>query len=304
MDGNNILRDFFENLIKNIKIKLNTDISFTPLQISEIINDSDESNYGGFFNSITNITSGGLSSIKKIFIKEGVTELSERAFNNLENLEIVYLPESLKNIYPHCFSGCKKLKNINFPPNITYVGTNALFDTAWLNDQPNNELIYIGNALYGYKGNLSETLLIKDGVVSVTQSSFIGNKMIKKITAPSSLKILYISCFQNCSNLEEVELQGTGIRLGRSVFFENSNLKKCLINDVESIDMYAFSGCTAMEELYFLNSNNLPNSLYSNAFLNMNPNAKIFVRESLFNDWKSFLINRGINENQIQIYNE
>ena len=71
----------------------------------------------------------------KYVIPEGVTVIRSKAFahdiGHTEHtyiLEEVVLPSSLKTIECHAFHGCKKMRKINLPENISIIGEYAFYE--------------------------------------------------------------------------------------------------------------------------------------------------------------------------------
>lgn len=60
----------------------------------------------------------------EIFVKEGITYISEFAFSEFETLKKVYLPKSLKRI-GNAFWGCKNLKQILIYENVEFIAEDA-----------------------------------------------------------------------------------------------------------------------------------------------------------------------------------
>jgi len=71
----------------------------------------------------------GNTSIEKIVIQEGVTEICSKAFVNCSSLVSVKLPESLARIENAAFEGCTGLEEINLPPNIEFIAE-GVFDSC------------------------------------------------------------------------------------------------------------------------------------------------------------------------------
>ena len=67
------------------------------------------------------------SSLTKITLPEGVTEL-QGTFFNCNNLETIILPDSLEHIPDVAFLGCVSLKTIVLPPNLKSLGRLAFHD--------------------------------------------------------------------------------------------------------------------------------------------------------------------------------
>ncbi len=64
-------------------------------------------------------------SIKKVIIKDGVTDIGNNAFSNMKNLTSVEIPTSVTAIGYTVFSGCTNLKTIEIPESVVTIGSYA-----------------------------------------------------------------------------------------------------------------------------------------------------------------------------------
>lgn len=96
--------------------------------------------------------------------------------------------------------------------------------------------------LLSYRGNDSE-VVIPDGVVCISQSTFAYRKGLKKVTIPDTVKIIDSYAFYNCSDLLSVRISENVTEIGKCAFSGCSNLMNLKIpNSVEKIGYYAFAG--------------------------------------------------------------
>jgi hypothetical protein len=63
---------------------------------------------------ITNFAFEKCSNLRRVFIPEGVTLISGNAFTRCTNLEHVSFPESLVEINAYVFYGCENLRSVTF----------------------------------------------------------------------------------------------------------------------------------------------------------------------------------------------
>ena len=68
------------------------------------------------------------SSVYKVVISYGVTNVGDYAFEDFTNLENVYIPVGVREIGRGAFSGCRALKVIDLPPTVEKIGNNAFED--------------------------------------------------------------------------------------------------------------------------------------------------------------------------------
>ena len=101
-------------------------------------------------------------NVKKVVIKDGITNVGNYAFYFCENLTSLTLPDSVTSIGDSAFDTCRGLTNITIPEGVTNIGDCAFYDCS----------------------NLT-SITIPDSVTSI------GNGVLE---ACSSLKTISISC--------------------------------------------------------------------------------------------------------------
>lgn len=68
--------------------------------------------------------------LEEIEIPDKVTAIGAGAFSGCTNLSRVILPNSLKNIWAFTFRYCNNLRNIDIPNSVTYIETDAFFESG------------------------------------------------------------------------------------------------------------------------------------------------------------------------------
>ena len=204
---------------------------------------------------------GNVNTIK---VEEGITRLSEAAFQGFSNVVTVYLPDSLIAIDQRAFMQCTKLTDIVIPSNCTTLGDGVFQDCKSL-----------------------ESIAIPDGVTRIAGDFFRGCSNLKNVSIPNSVAEIsnYAFCdceslcdisllsvktfgggaFYNCTGLESVDLssvvsfsnitENNGNTIG--AFSGCSELKTVALgSDVSKIVPYTFSDCTSLEEVHFYTNRN------------------------------------------------
>ena len=115
------------------------------------------------------------------------------------------IPNSVTSIGSYAFFGCTGLTSVTIPNSVRSIGEYAFDGTAWYNNQPDG-VIYAGKVLYKYKGTMPEntSLVIKDGILSISGRAFMGCTGLTSITIPNSVTIIGNDAFYGCTNLETV----------------------------------------------------------------------------------------------------
>ena len=161
------------------------------------------------------------------------------------------------------FDGCKGLSSIVIPDNVKTIGSFALRGTDWYESQPDG-LVYLGNVLYGYKGEMPEetSVIIKNGTIGIGGSAFTNCQNLVSISIPESvtniggggddLGMADISSgpFSGCIGITSISIPKSVTDIGYRAFYGCSNLTSINIpNGVKSIKRYAFYKCSSLSSI-------------------------------------------------------
>lgn len=142
----------------------------------------------------------------KVVIPEGVEVIGSSAFEDDYDLTEVVLPNSIKKISYRAFACCSKLKKINFPDGLEYVGESSFCGTAvekvWLPDSVKT----LGNHAFGGSGCVEVRL--PEGLKMIEWWTFDNCHALKTVELPSTLKVIGYSAFSQCLSLELVIPEG------------------------------------------------------------------------------------------------
>ncbi|CDB27119.1 ig-like domain-containing surface protein [Firmicutes bacterium CAG:552] len=185
-----------------------------------------------------------------------VKDIGNGAFMNCTALKSVTFPDSLVRLGLKAFSGCSALETINISDTVKDIGFNCFEKTAW-EDAVDNGYIYFDNYLYGYKGTLTKTVIddIKPGTTGIGASAFASSKIVS-IVIPEGVTSISENAFNGCQSLTSVTLPSTLDYIGSASFAGCVALPSITVPEgVETVMDSAFSNCTALAEV------NLPASL-------------------------------------------
>jgi hypothetical protein len=167
--------------------------------------------------------SGNISiptSIKHDDVTYDVTSIGVYAFANCSGLTSVTIPNSVTAISAEAFYDCSELAAVNVTNSITIIDGSAFEGTAWYNNQPDG-LIYVGNVLYKYKGNMPKntSIAIKDGTTSICDNAFENCKNLISVDIPNSVTSIGDDAFSGCSGLTSVTIPNSVSSIGVFAFY-------------------------------------------------------------------------------------
>ncbi len=173
----------------------------------------------------------------------------------------VYFDEGITTIGAYAFDGCTTLKNISLPATIEEVGTRAFYGCSGLEHVTMEE----GSDRYYTKG---------DCLIEINEDE--GNRVVlgtRNSVIPEDEEVAYIAtdAFRNNTELRTIEIPANIYGISADAFRGCSSLAEITFNynsSFESIDSYAFYGCSALDTVYFIgttsNMNKLKNKIQSN----------------------------------------
>ena len=137
-----------------------------------------------------------------------------------------------------------------------------------------------------------KTVVIEDGITSISDNAFLGCTSLASVTIPDSVTSIGESAFNNCTSLESVTIPDSVTFIGEKAFQSCESLTNATIgNGITSIGYRAFGNCKSLTEI------NIPDSVTSigyEAFNNCTslesvtiPDSVISIGENVFYDCTS-----------------
>lgn len=188
--------------------------------------------------------------IKKVIIKEGVTEISGRAFKNCKQLSEVEIANSVKYIGHEAFYGCSSLKEISIPKNVESIGYHAFgscellstfdYDAAncsnevyWFDNNTVIKTLYIGSDVKRIpKIRSIQTVIFKEGVTEIPREAFSGFAELTAVRLPETLTRIGNEAFNNCKSIREITIPTGVIYIGWRAFGYCTSLEVVNFNSV------------------------------------------------------------------------
>ena len=235
---------------------------------------------------------GNFSGVKSIVVLNGIEKIYANAFENTNNLTLVEIPVSVKEIGENAFGECTQLNTVIYHGTreewrqINIVSNNVYFERAnlRLNETSSGEYLVLSYSSYdpgevlvsGYYFvtnpssefiSLSYLPIINGRVdlvipkydpegreiVGIGENAFNSCSYVKSVTISSMISFISASAFAHCENLKTVDLGGVS-SIGEYVFNECNQLSTVKgLENVTSIKEGAFRNCTSLKRISFSN---------------------------------------------------
>ena len=160
--------------------------------------------------------------IRKVIIKDGVTDIGYMAFHECRNLQEISLADSITDIKDYAFFNCSSLVTVCLPADLAELNPavfRGCFRLASLTVSPENEyfssvdgVIYskFGGALYCYpQGRVENSYVLAPGTPKIEKMAFFGNPFLCCIGADKALTEVNPSAFSTCASLTDLYYEGS-----------------------------------------------------------------------------------------------
>ena len=164
--------------------------------------------------------------LKKVVIKDGVTNVGDYALFFLPAATQVTLPGSVTRIGRYGIAMCSKLTGLSIPKGVTEIGD------------------------FGLAGDGLTAVTLPDGLQSLGRGAFDTCASLTNTTLPAAITAVPGKCFADCTKLLNVKYAGTVTAIGDLAFESCKALTAAPIPEtVTTIDKAAFTGCTALTDV-------------------------------------------------------
>ena len=164
--------------------------------------------------------------LKKVVIKDGVTNVSNYALFFLPAATQITLPESVTSIGRYGIALCSKLNGISLPRAVTAIGD------------------------FGLAGNSFTAVSLPDGLQALGRGAFDACVSLSGMTLPAAITAVPDKCFNDCTKLLTVDYKGEVTAIGERAFEGCKSLTKAPIPAaVTALGTSAFTGCKALKDV-------------------------------------------------------
>ena len=164
--------------------------------------------------------------LKKVVIKDGVTNVGDYALFCLPAATQVTLPESVTRIGRYGIAMCSKLTGMSIPKGVTEIGD------------------------FGLAGNGLTAVTLPDGLQSLGRGAFDSCTSLTNTTLPAAITAVPGKCFADCTKLLTADYKGEVTTIGEHAFEGCKSLVTAPIPaTVTELGASAFNGCVALTDV-------------------------------------------------------
>ena len=148
---------------------------------------------------------------------------AENLYLNGELIEDLVIPEGVKRISSGAFERLQHIKSVSIPNSVVFIGDNAFVDCGGLTsvyisdiasycnikyNVPSANPVYYAENLY-LNGELIDDLVIPEGIEKINDYLFYGLDEIKSVTIPESVTEIGHYAFYECNSISKITCLGT-----------------------------------------------------------------------------------------------
>ncbi len=213
---------------------------------------------------LVSIGSGAFEScdLRSITIPASVKEIGLSAFENCDRLASITFSPGASVVGEHMFYYCDAISNVTLPASITEIGAGAFESSSLTSIDLPDGLEKINASVFANCQKLSE-IDIPSSVTEIGEKAFMYCYSLDSVTVPGNVKKIGMQAFANCSTtglwgvtdtkgLTNVVISEGVTEIDRQAFENCDYLTSVdLPSSLETIGNDAFSGCTALNTVYY-----------------------------------------------------
>lgn len=222
------------------------------------------------------------TALESLTLSAGLTVIGPATFVNCTSLVSVVIPEGVTTVSEEAFLGCKKLDTVTFPATLERIERLAFSGCGFKALALPETVKYVGDSAFAACSAIA-TLDLPDNAEYIGESAFAGCTALTAIEIPATIGYIGNAAFYGCAKLATVSVYFTGSNAGGTdstdfawIFaedvaampkiktvhvlgnapiaagaFKNCSIENIYISsDITKIGSEAFSGCTALMNVY------------------------------------------------------
>ncbi len=204
--------------------------------------------YGLFTNNTT---------ITKVSIPRGVTEIPDSCFYRAENLETVFMPHGIQRIGGSAFCVTPNLKTISIPTTVKNIDYNA-FCSSGITSISLSSVNSFGNFVFRDCQSL-KSVTLSNNVSKLTYGMFMGCSSLESFAIPESVNSVDRQVFEGCTSLKSVTIPNYPENMFKNDIFRNcTSLENLNISDPAILNkLFVTQSLTGCKSLNKINNQNI-----------------------------------------------
>lgn len=164
--------------------------------------------------------------LKKVVIKDGVTNVSDYALFFLPAATQITLPKTVTSIGRYGIGLCSKLTGMSIPKSVTAIGD------------------------FGLAGDGLTSVSLPDGLQTLGRGAFDSCASLSGVSLPAAITAVPGKCFADCTKLLTADYKGEVTAIGERAFEGCKSLVRAPIPAaVTELGASAFNGCVALTDV-------------------------------------------------------
>lgn len=170
-------------------------------------------------------------------------------FQQNQQIEHATIPEGVEFLNNYCFSKCRNLKTINLPDTLTTIGRGCFSESGIQSIDFSINLNKIGISAFEECTAITTLDLRNSSIEIIDVSAFYNCSNLRTVLLSDHTKTIDIMAFAGCNSLKTIDFSTSLERIGASAFSGCSNLANIKLPDsIKQIDDCAFDNCDIIEE--------------------------------------------------------
>ena len=204
--------------------------------------------------------------LNSITLSDSINYIGDGAFTRCSHLREVRMGNNVRYIEDGAFYRCSQLEFLELPNSLCLIGSGAFKQSGLRLISIPNSVKEIWDLVFSHCGSLTEVILPDTLRFGITDNLFENCVNLQRIEMPSCCEAIGANAFENCSSLEFIELPML-LSIGPNAFSGCSGMTeiKLLLNDGARIWFSAFSNCSNLKRVVI----DVPYS-YAGVFLESN----------------------------------
>jgi hypothetical protein len=198
---------------------------------------------------------GGAITIPSTLGGHTVVAIGNNAFEQIDSLTSVTIPNSVTSIGDNAFHFCSSMTSVTIPNSVTSIGSGAFAYCMSLTSVTiPNSVTSIGGGAFSHSYYLT-SVNIGSGVPSIGDYMFESCHSMTSVTIPNSVTSIGNFAFAECGSLTSVTIPNSVTSIGNNAFGLCSSLTSVTVGSgVISIGDYAFDQCGSLNSVSFSGS--------------------------------------------------